>query len=171
MTLPHRLPTVEERETLEPFDITTPHAWEPKDFITPGSSIAYANLILSSNMHKHLKGLDDLTTLGDSMFGIYPGMKGDTKFFNALYASRHQTSNTPMEPVHSALLGNEFYFEKSHDQFLTDLQPIIPDDPENPHDVSQYPRMVMNMKKSITPKIKKTHKIQNNPTMPSLCAS
>ena len=166
MTLPHRLPTAEERETLEPFDITTPHAWEPKDFVTPGSSIAYANLTLSSSMHGQLKGLDDLMTLGDSKFGIYPGMKGNTKFFNALYASRYQVSSTSVEPVHPTLLENEFCFEQSHDQFLANLKPTILDDPENPYDVSQYLHMAMNMKKSIIPKIKKKRKIDPKAIQP-----
>ena len=132
---------------------------KPKDFVTPGSSIAYANLTLSSSMHGQLKGLDDLMMLGDSKFGIYPGMKGNTKFFNALYASRYQVSSTSVEPVHPTLLENEFCFEQSHDQFLANLKPTIPDDPENPYDVSQYPRMAMSMKKLIIPKIKKEQKI------------
>ena len=105
ITLPHRLPTPEERETLETFDITTPRAWEPKDFVTPGSSIAYANLTLSSNMDGPLKGLEDLMTLGDPKFGLYPRMKGNTKFFTALYASRHQTDSISAELVHPTLLG------------------------------------------------------------------
>ena len=33
LTLSHRLPTVEERATLEPIDITAPHAWQPNTFV------------------------------------------------------------------------------------------------------------------------------------------
>ena len=90
-------------------------------------------------------------TLGDPKFGIYPGMKGNTKFFTALYASRHQTDSISAELVHPTLLGNEVCLEHSHDQFLASLKAIIPDDLDNPHDVSQYPCMAMNMKKVITP--------------------
>ena len=90
------------------------------------------------------------------------------QFFTALYASRHQTDSTSAELVHSTLLGNEVCLEQSHNQFLENLKPIIPDDPDNPHDVSQYPRMVMNMKKSITPKLEKEHKIDPKAIQPCL---
>ena len=66
--------------------------------------------------------------LGDPKFGIYPGMQGNTKFFTALYASRHQTDSIPKELAHHTLLGNEVCLEQSHDQFLADLKPIIPDE-------------------------------------------
>ena len=95
-------------------------------------------------------------------------MKGNTKFFNALYASNHQVNNTVLELVHPTLLENDFRLEQSHDQFLADLEQVIPDDPTNPYDVSQYPRMAMNMKKSITPKMKKTHKIDPKAIQPCL---
>ena len=74
---PHRVPTQEERETLDPIDITTPHCWSPSDYVNIAPGTANAQFTLSLKEPAALRSIQSFLVMGDPVSQIFPSTKLD----------------------------------------------------------------------------------------------
>ena len=161
MTLPHRMPSWEESETLEPEDITSMAQWNPGDHESQDNISPYlVSKTIPIDGESQNSNVNVLKNEGTCAIIDTIDTKGESQTLETIIEGNEDTI------FHDVTIPENI--PKDSDKFLSSMKEFQLPKEENPYDVASYLRLAYKMSRVVKPRRAKTNNFDFKAIQPCL---